>query len=150
VLEGRHTDDEILNADVMEWRDFVGESVQQQRRRVAQHSLFVQVDGTNEMMRYLLLNIKISPTSYSPTGAGARVLNWAKEQQKAVDEQMVGTEEQVKELPDIKLEGYEFLFTEHLHKVDLDTKDWAGGAKEMADAGADGGLDQTTSEGQAR
>jgi len=148
VLEGRHTDDEILHADVMQWRDFAHESPEHTRRRVTQHTLFVQIDGTNGMMSHLLLNIGISPTAYAPTGAGARILHWAQEQQDEMDKEMVGTDEKTMELPDIKLEGYEFLFTEHLHRVDLDHRQRAAskGAKKAADD--DGGLDQTTAEGQ--
>eukprot|EP00966_Prymnesium_polylepis_P040123 931192-Prymnesium_polylepis.1 len=65
-----------------------------------------------------------------------------------MDKEMVGTDEKTMELPDIKLEGYEFLFTEHLHRVDLDHRQRAAskGAKKAADD--DGGLDQTTAEGQ--
>ena len=52
---------------------------------LAQHSLFVQVDGTNELMRYLLMHISLSPTDYAPSGLSARMLAWAKEQQHEVD-----------------------------------------------------------------
>ena len=68
VLEGRHTDEEIASADVMKVRDFTGESAERIKLRIAQHSLFVQVDGTNELMRYLLMHIKLSPTNYAPSG----------------------------------------------------------------------------------
>ena len=117
VLEGRHTDAEIAEADVTVWRDFAQETVEQQKRRVSQHSLFVQVDGTGELMRYLLLHIPLSPTAYAPTGVGARVLNWARERQREKDMHMMGLAEQTMDLPDIKLEGYEFLFTESLHRI---------------------------------
>ena len=45
VLEGRHTDDEIADTDVQQLRDFSLEGEEQRKRRIAQHSLFVQVDG---------------------------------------------------------------------------------------------------------
>ena len=52
-----------------------------------------QVDGTSELMRYLLLHIKLSPTLYAPSGVAAQILTWAKEQQHRVDLSMVSTEE---------------------------------------------------------
>ena len=115
VLEGRHSDEEIASADVMQVRDFSGDSHDRSKLRIAQHSLFVQVgrstarltykacnavrfwplnnrssraslqvDGTNELMRYLLMHIKLSPTDYAPSGLSARMLAWAKEQQHEV------------------------------------------------------------------
>ena len=62
VLEGRHTDEEIADTDVQQLRDFTLEGEEQRKRRIAQHSLFVQVDGPGELLRYLMLHIKISPT----------------------------------------------------------------------------------------
>ena len=43
VLEGRHSDEEIASADVMQVRDFSGDSHDRSKLRIAQHSLFVQV-----------------------------------------------------------------------------------------------------------
>ncbi len=154
VLEGRHTDEEIASADVMLVRDVSSDSAEATRKRIAQHTLFVQVDGTNELLRYLRQHISISPTAYAPIGAGARILAWAKDQQHQVDLAMVGTEENTMDLPDIKLEGYEFLFTHHLHQVTLDTDVPKGkGSSSFAfDTVEDGGkddLDQTSKEGQA-
>ena len=40
VLEGRHTDDEIADADVTQWRDLTSESAEGAKRRVKQHSSF--------------------------------------------------------------------------------------------------------------
>ena len=68
VLEGRHTDEEIASADVMSYRDFSGTSAVLIKQRIAQHSLFVQLDGGNELMRYLLMHIKLSPP---PTAVGS-------------------------------------------------------------------------------
>ena len=45
VLEGRHTDEEIADTSVQQLRDFTTEGEEQKKRRIAQHSLFVQVDG---------------------------------------------------------------------------------------------------------
>jgi len=143
VLEGRHTDAEIAEADVTVWRDFAQETVEQQKRRVSQHSLFVQVDGTGELMRYLLLHIPLSPTAYAPTGVGARVLNWARERQREKDMHMMGLAEQTMDLPDIKLEGYEYLFTESLHRI----PELATEGHEQADAGrSQAELDKSTGE----
>jgi hypothetical protein len=66
---------------------------------------------------------------------------------------MVGTEEVTMDLPDIKVEGYEFLFTEHLHALDLDIADQnvngpMAGDKDVASKGKDD-IDQTSKEGQA-
>ena len=66
---------------------------------------------------------------------------------------MVGTEEVTMDLPDIKVEGYEFLFTEHLHALDLDIADQnvdgpMAGDKDGASKGKDD-IDQTSKEGQA-
>lgn len=36
----------------MQVRDVSGESPELARRRIAQHTLFVQIDGTNELLRY--------------------------------------------------------------------------------------------------
>ena len=44
-----------------------------------------------------------------------------------VDSQMMGLSEQAAPLPDIKLEGYEYLFTEELHRL-RDTEDAVDGA----------------------
>ena len=60
---------------------------------------------------------------------------------------MVGTEEVTMDLPDIKVEGYEFLFTEHLHALDLDIADQnvngpMAGDKDVASKGKDD-IDQT-------
>ena len=46
VLEGRHTDDDIADTDVQQLRDFSFEGEEQRKRRIAQHSLFVQVRWT--------------------------------------------------------------------------------------------------------
>ena len=51
VLEGRHTDEEIADTDVQQLRDFTLEGEEQRKRRIAQHSLFVQVDGPGELLR---------------------------------------------------------------------------------------------------
>ena len=148
VLEGRHTDAEIAEADVTVWRDFAQETVEQQKRRVSQHSLFVQVDGTGELMRYLLLHIPLSPTAYAPTGVGARVLNWARERQREKDMHMMGLAEQTMDLPDIKLEGYEYLFTEELHRLrDIGDAEEGEGAAGKAKVQAE--LDVATGEGIA-
>ena len=152
VLEGRHTDEEIAEVDVMTIRSFDGVPSELIKARIAQHSLFVQIDGPTELLRNLLLHIRLSPTDYAPSGVGARILYWAKEQQHQVDLAMVATEETVKDLPDIKLEGYEFLFTEHLHSLNLDVANQnvetfatnQGGSATKADD-----LDQTSKEGQA-
>ena len=117
VLEGRHTDEEIADTDVQQLRDFTLEGEEQRKRRIAQHSLFVQVDGPGELLRYLMLHIKISPTDYAPSGAGSRVLHWSAARQREVDSQMMGLSEEAAALPDIKLEGYEYLFTEELHRL---------------------------------
>ena len=77
----------------MKLRDMSQDTADATKARVAQHSLFVQVDGTNELMRYLLLHIKLSPTAYAPSGISARILQWCKEQQHEVDIAMVSTEE---------------------------------------------------------
>ena len=58
------------------------------------------------------------------------------------------------DLPDIKVEGYEFLFTEHLHALDLDIAgqnvDGAGILGDAKEVGKDkDDLDQTSKEGQA-
>ena len=42
---------------------------------------FAQVDGTGQLLRYLLLHITLSPTAFSPTGVGQHILSWAREQQ---------------------------------------------------------------------
>jgi hypothetical protein len=55
----------------------------------------MQVDGTSELLRYLLLYIRLSPTAYAPSGVAARILTWAKEQQHRVDLSMVSTEETI-------------------------------------------------------
>ena len=152
VLEGRHTDDEIANADVMQVRDFTEDTAEGHKRRIAQHSLFVQVDGTTELMRYLLLHIHLSPTAYAPSGVAVRILEWAKEQQHQVDVAMVSKEEKTMDLPDIKVEGYEFLFTPHLHALNLDVAGQTSegvGSKSGDDANAEDDLDQTSKEGQA-
>ena len=153
VLEGRHTDEEIASADVMQVRDMGEDTAEATKKRIAQHALFVQIDGTRELIDYLLRNIELSPSAYAPSGVSARLLAWAKEQQRQSDLSMVATEETTMDLPDIKVEGYEFLFTEHLHALDLDI---AGqnvdgnfaGAKEEAAKGKDD-LDQTSAEGKA-
>jgi hypothetical protein len=103
-------------------------------------------------MRYLLMHIKLSPTAYAPSGISARILAWSKEQQHQVDLSMVSTEEKKMELPDIKVEGYEFLFTDHLHALTLDI-DGQNVDGPMADEKESGGgkddLDQTSMEGKA-
>ena len=81
VLEGRHTDEEIESADPMKIRDLSADTPEATKQRIAQHSLFVQVDGTAELMRYLLLKIPLSPTAYAPSGVATRILLWSKEQQ---------------------------------------------------------------------
>ena len=156
VLEGRHTDEEIASANVMSYRDFSGTSAVLIKQRIAQHSLFVQLDGGNELMRYLLMHIKLSPTAYAPSGLSARILEWASEQQHEVDLSMVSTEEKKMELPDIKVEGYEYLFTEHLHAltIDIDGQNVGGqgvGAEtsNADDAGGKDDLDQSSQEGKA-
>ena len=150
VLEGRHTDEEIASADVMQVRDFSADTAERIKMRIAQHSLFVLVDGTNELMQYLLMHIKLSPTEYKPSGVSARILDWAKAQQHEVDISMVGVDERKMDLPDIKVEGYEFLFTEHLHKVSLDIEDQNVDVtiKGAVAQGADDDMDQTSREGQ--
>ena len=153
VLEGRHTDAEIASADVMQVRDMGEDTAEATKKRIAQHALFVQIDGTRELIDYLLRNIELSPSAYAPSGVSARILAWAKEQQRQSDLSMVATEETTMDLPDIKVEGYEFLFTEHLHALDLDI---AGqnvdgnfaATKEEAAKGKDD-LDQTSAEGKA-
>jgi hypothetical protein len=84
VLEGRHTDEEIADTSVQQLRDFASEGEEQKKRRIAQHSLFVQVDGPGELLRYLMLHIKISPTDYAPSGAGSRILHWSSARQREV------------------------------------------------------------------
>jgi len=96
----------------------------------------------------LLLHIKLSPTLYAPSGVAARILTWAKEQQHRVDLSMVSTEETTQDLPDIKVEGYEFLFTEHLHALSLDVATQDVGRKDEQTRPKDE-LDQTSREGQA-
>jgi hypothetical protein len=56
----------------------------------------------------------------------------------------------IQDLPDIKVEGYEFLFTEHLHALALDVPFQAidGHAKDEETRSKDE-LDQTSREGQA-
>jgi hypothetical protein len=117
VLEGRHTDEEIAEADVTKVRDLKEETADGAKRRIAQHALFVQLDGPGELLRYLLLHITVSPTAYAPSGAGVRVLHWAAEQQHEKELEMTGTDEKLMDLPDIKLEGYEYLFTPELHQI---------------------------------
>ena len=117
VLEGRHTDDEIADADVTQWRDLTSESAEGAKRRVKQHSSFVQMDGPGELLRYLLMHIGVSPTKFAPSGAGVRVCKWAGERQAEKEREMTGTDEKTMELPDIKLEGFEYLFTEQLHQA---------------------------------
>ena len=92
VLEGRHTDEEIATADVMQLRDMSADTAEVSKQRIAQHVLFVQVDGTSELMRYLQLHIALSPTAYAPSGVAARILIWAQEQQHIVDITMTSTE----------------------------------------------------------
>ncbi len=148
VLEGRHTDEEIADTNVQQLRDFAaaGETSEQQKRRIAQHSLFVQVDGPGELLRYLMMHIQISPTDYAPSGAGARILHWASARQREVDAQMMGLNEHAMELPDIKLEGYEYLFTEELHRLqDVETAAEGAAAEKKIDAE----LDTATGEGVA-
>ena len=77
----------------------------------------MQVDGPGELLRYLMIHISISPTAFAPSGAGARILHWSTAQQREKDMEMMGMAEVTRGLPDIKLEGYEFLFTEELHKL---------------------------------
>ena len=120
VLEGRITDEEIASADAMKIRDTSKDAPERIKQRILQHSLFVQLGGTSDLMRYLRENLPISPTKYTPTGVAARILSWAKKQQQLVDQQIVSTDEKTKDLPDIKIEGYEFLFTPHLHALSLD------------------------------
>ena len=50
VLEGRHTDEEIAQADVTKIADHSGESPEATKRRNAQHALFVQIDGPGELL----------------------------------------------------------------------------------------------------
>ncbi len=73
VLEGRYTDEEIAEADPTKVRNFTGEAPEKSRRRIAQHSLFVQIDGTSDLLRYLLLHIKVSPTSLEHAHADGRL-----------------------------------------------------------------------------
>ena len=195
VLEGRHTDEEIATADVMVTRDMSTDTPELTRKRILQHTLFVQVNGTTELMRYLTLHISVSPTDYAPSGIasrilrctrvcmracmhahglrcmracmdghmyahiGARLLRWAKDQQHHVDLSMVSTTETTKDLPDIKVEGYEFLFTEHLHALNIDIAGQAGDRdRGLPKRGFLGGeaaskaqdeMDQTSKKGQA-
>ena len=152
VLEGRISDEEIASADAMEIRDTSKDTPDRIKQRILQHSNFVQLGGTSDLMRYLRENIPISPTMYTPTGVSARILSWAKKQQQLVDQQMVSTDEKTKDLPDIKIEGYEFLFTPHLHALSLDVasqnvdevlRKGTVGAPNAAD------LETTSNEGQA-
>ena len=152
VLEGRISDEEIASADAMEIRDTSKDTPDLIKQRILQHSNFVQLGGTSDLMRYLRENIPISPTMYTPTGVSARILSWAKKQQQLVDQQMVSTDEKTKDLPDIKIEGYEFLFTPHLHALSLDVasqnvdevlRKGTVGAPNAAD------LETTSNEGQA-
>ena len=152
VLEGRISDEEIASADAMEIRDTAKDTPERIKQRILQHSNFVQLGGTSDLMRYLRENIPISPTMYTPTGVSARILSWAKKQQQLVDQQMVSTDEKTKDLPDIKIEGYEFLFTPHLHALSLDVanqnvdevlRKGTVGAPNAAD------LETTSNEGQA-
>ena len=69
VLEGRHTDAEIASADVMQIRDMSADDAEATKRRIAQHALFVQIDGSKELIDYLLRNIELSPSAYAPSGA---------------------------------------------------------------------------------
>ena len=79
VLEGRHTDAEIAEADVTVWRDFAQETVEQQKRRVSQHSLFVQIDGTTELPEGWLEEVQlddrlfpmIQPLDWAPVNPSA-------------------------------------------------------------------------------
>lgn len=66
---------------------------------------------------------------------------------------MVSTEEKTKDLPDIRVEGYEFLFTPHLHALSLDVASqnvdeaFVMGKEDATNKADD--LDQTSKEGQA-
>ena len=89
---GVFTDEEIATADVMQLRDMSADTAEMSKQRITQHALFVQVDGTSELMRYLQLHIALSPTAYAPSGVAARILIWAQEQQHNVDITMTSTE----------------------------------------------------------
>ena len=106
------------------------------------------MDGPGELLRYLMLHIKISPTDYAPSGAGSRVLHWSAARQREVDSQMMGLSEEAAALPDIKLEGYEYLFTEELHRLrDIGDAEEGEGAAGKAKVQAE--LDVATGEGIA-
>ena len=89
MLEGRHTDEEIAQADVTKVVDHSGEAAEATKRRNAQHALFVSIDGPSDLLRYLLRQINISPTAYAPTGAGTRIIHWAEEQDKEKEQEMI-------------------------------------------------------------
>jgi predicted esterase len=58
VLEGRISDEEIASADAMEIRDTSKDTPDRIKQRILQHSNFVQLGGTSDLMRYLRENIR--------------------------------------------------------------------------------------------